>query len=60
MVKYLRGLFIHERLNPAIIRTIQGNVYNTAVKATGKYRYDSVTKKVPKITIICSDRYIFI
>ena len=26
--KILRGLFEHERLKPAIIRTSQGNVYN--------------------------------
>ena len=26
--KILRGLFKHERLKPAIIRTSQGNVYN--------------------------------
>ena len=26
--KILRGLFQHERLIPAIIRTSQGNVYN--------------------------------
>ena len=26
--KILRGLFEHEILNPAIIRTSQGNVYN--------------------------------
>ena len=39
MVKYLRGLFEHERLKPAIIRTNQGNIYNiTTVKASSKYR----------------------
>ena len=26
--KILRGLFDHERLKPALIRTSQGNVYN--------------------------------
>ena len=28
--KILRGLFEHERLKPAIIRTSQGNVYNVS------------------------------
>ena len=28
--KILRGLFEHERLKPAIVRTNQGNVYNLA------------------------------
>ena len=27
--KILRGLFEHERLNPAIIKTSQGNIHNS-------------------------------
>ena len=46
--KILRGSFKHERLKPAVIRTSQGNVY------------DSVIKKVLIITVVCRDRYIFI
>ena len=39
--KILRGLFEHERLKPAILRTSEGNVNNFPIKISNKYRINN-------------------
>ena len=41
--KIWRGLFEHERLKPAIMRTSQGNIGNfITIKTDHKYRYEDI------------------
>ena len=43
--KLLRGLFEHERLKPANIRTSQGNIHNLVqLKQVIKHRNESINK----------------
>ena len=45
--KILKGLFKHERLNPAIIEISHGNIHKlTTVKTSDRYRYNSVIKTI--------------
>ena len=47
--KLLRGLFEHERIKPAIIKTSQGNVTNLAHIKTSNVNRDNGVVKSPKI-----------
>ena len=47
--KLLKGLFEHERINPTIIRTSEGNVSNLAHLKTSNVSRNNNVVKSPKI-----------